>query len=135
MQNRKTNKYLLILLTAALSFSSLNFTAAARDKKLEAKAAPATWVGDLSSITSAEWNYDRAAHLLERAGFGGTPDEIKMLAAMTPQEAVQHLVYFQNVKETQLPPFIETGIFPSKTWSRRSKARCSWSCPLTKNSV
>ena len=94
----------MILLLAALVFS--------------ADAATATWVGDLSPITSGEWNYDRAAHLLERAGFGGTPDEIKTLAAMTPQEAVRHLVYYQNVKEVQLPPFIETGIYPSKNWSR-----------------
>ena len=30
----------------------------------------------------------RAAHLLERAGFGGTPEEIARLAAMTPRQAV-----------------------------------------------
>jgi uncharacterized protein (DUF1800 family) len=118
MQNRTANKCLLILLALALTFNSLNFTSAARDKKTDAEAAPETWVGDLSPITSAEWNYDRAAHLLERAGFGGTPDEIKTLAAMTPQEAVRHLVYFQNVKEAPLPPFVETGVYPSKTWSR-----------------
>lgn len=115
MQNPTTNKCLLILLLAAVAFNPLHFTVAANDKKLEAGAAPATWVGDLTPITNAEWNYDRVAHLLERAGFGGTPDEIKVL---TPQEAVRPLVYFQNVKEAQLPPFAETGIFPSKTWSR-----------------
>ena len=31
---------------------------------------------------------DRAAHLIERAGFGATPEEIARLAAMTPQQAV-----------------------------------------------
>jgi uncharacterized protein (DUF1800 family) len=118
MQNPTTNKCLLILLMAALTFNSLHLTAAARDEKPQTGAAPATWVGDLSPITNAEWNYDRAAHLLERAGFGGTPDEIKALAAMTPQEAVRQMVYFQNMKEAQLQPFVETGIFPSKTWSR-----------------
>ena len=34
---------------------------------------PVDWQGDLSPIASSEWSYDRAAHLLERAGFGGTP--------------------------------------------------------------
>src|SRR5262247_2490294 len=118
MHNRMTNRCLLILLAAALAFNAPNFTGAASDKKLGGGAGPETWVSDLSPITSAEWNYDRAAHLLERAGFGGAPDEIKTLAAMTPQEAVRHLVYFQNVKEAPIPPFVETDVYPSKTWSR-----------------
>jgi hypothetical protein len=40
-----------------------------------ASAQPA-WQNDLAPINAADWNYDRAAHLLERAGFGGTPEEI-----------------------------------------------------------
>ncbi len=39
-------------------------------------AGPAAWQNDLTPITAADWNRDFAAHLLERAGFGGTPDEI-----------------------------------------------------------
>ena len=35
---------------------------------------PASWIGDLEPISEAEWNNDRAAHLLERAGFSGTPE-------------------------------------------------------------
>ena len=46
-------------------------------------AADRSWVDDLTPITTAEWNYDRAAHLLELAGLGGTPEEIERLAAMT----------------------------------------------------
>ena len=42
----------------------------------------------LFPIVASSWTRDRAAHLLERAGFGGTPDEIGRLAAMTPAEAV-----------------------------------------------
>ena len=45
---------------------------------------PAQWAEDLAPITAADWSYDLAAHLLERAGFGGTPEEIARLAAMTP---------------------------------------------------
>jgi hypothetical protein len=44
---------------------------------------PAAWQGDLVPIFEDDWSYDRAAHLLERAGFGGTPAEIAALAAMT----------------------------------------------------
>ena len=82
-------------------------------------AGPANWVGDLSPISTADWNYDRAAHLLERAGFGGTPDEIQSLAALSPQDAVRRLVRYQDVKEADLPDFIETGIYPAPNWTRK----------------
>ena len=55
-------------------------------------AGPIAWVGDLTPISPDEWSYDRAAHLLERAGFGGTPAEVQRLASMTPTEAVDDLV-------------------------------------------
>ena len=51
-------------------------------------AGPAAWTNDLSPITPADWSYERARHLLERAGFGGTPDDVARLAAMTPRQAV-----------------------------------------------
>ena len=72
---------------------------------------PAIWADDLSPISAQDWSYDRASHLLERAGFGGTPEEIARLAAMTPAEAVQHLVRFQNVDNSQLQPFDHSGVF------------------------
>src|SRR5580658_8976156 len=83
-----------------------------------AAAGPASWVGDLSPIAAFDWNYERAAYLLERAGFGGTPEEIQALANMTPQDAVRHLVRYQEVKDVDLPPFVETGIYPSPTFYR-----------------
>src|SRR6185295_4137549 len=43
---------------------------------------PAAWKDDLSPISAADWNVDRAAHLLAHAGFSGTPDEIEALAQM-----------------------------------------------------
>ena len=33
---------------------------------------PAAWKDDLAPMPAADWNYDRAAHLLAHAGFGGT---------------------------------------------------------------
>jgi hypothetical protein len=39
-------------------------------------AGPAGWADDLSPIAANDWSYDRAAHLMERAGFGATPEEI-----------------------------------------------------------
>ena len=72
--------------------------------------APAAWTGDLTPISAAEWNDDRAAHLLERAGFGGTPEEIARLAAMAPRQAVDSLVDFEPIRN-DLKPFDESGIW------------------------
>ena len=73
-------------------------------------AGPAAWQNDLKPIASADWNYDFAAHLLERAGFGGTPDEIQALAKLTPAQAVDRLVRFQEIDASLLPPFDHSGI-------------------------
>ena len=74
-------------------------------------AGPASWTGDLTPITTADWSRNRAAHLLERAGFGGTPEEVDRLAAMTPEAAVRWLVQYQSVDNIPLPSFEESGIF------------------------
>jgi len=75
------------------------------------------WTDDLSPITGDCWNSDLAAHLLERAGFGGTPEEIEALAAMPPEDAVRHLVYYQAVPDVETSPFQETGFYPPNwTW-------------------
>lgn len=64
----------------------------------------------LAPIANSSWNYERAAHLLERAGFGGTPEQIAALAAMTPAAAVRSLVYFQGADNSHLQPFVHSGI-------------------------
>ncbi len=74
-------------------------------------AAGMPWEGDLTPITVADWDRDKARHLLERAGFGGTPAEIDALAALTPQAAVRQLVYFAGARPVDLPPFEHSGIF------------------------
>lgn len=64
----------------------------------------------LAPISSSVWNYERAAHLLERAGFGGTPEQIEALSAMTPAAAVRSLVYFQDADNHHLSPFVHSGV-------------------------
>jgi hypothetical protein len=49
---------------------------------------PAAWADDLSALPASEWNYDRAAHLLAHAGFGGTLEEIETLADAGLERAV-----------------------------------------------
>jgi hypothetical protein len=73
-------------------------------------AGPAAWQNDLTAIAPADWNYEFAAHLLERAGFGGTPEEIQSLAKITPAQAVARMVRFEGASTSHLPPFDPSGI-------------------------
>jgi hypothetical protein len=72
---------------------------------------PTEWTDDLSPVAAGEWTYARAAHLLERAGFGATPEEIARVAAMTPTHAVDWLVDYERTGNGALAPFDESGIW------------------------
>src|SRR5579871_1647813 len=71
---------------------------------------PAAWQNDLTPISAKDWNYDFAAHLMERAGFGGTPQEIQALSKLTPQQAIARMVRFEGTDISGLPPFDESNI-------------------------
>ena len=62
------------------------------------------WAGDLTPIAGADWNQAAAAHLLERAGFGGSPAQIEALATLDPAEAVESLMT-PPPDTALLPPF------------------------------
>ena len=72
---------------------------------------PASWVDDLSTIGPADWTAHRAAHLLERAGFGATPEQIARFASLTPQQAVNELVDYESIDAGDQKPFEESGIW------------------------
>ena len=74
-------------------------------------AADSEWANNLAPIAAQDWNAERAAHLLERAGFGATPEVIQRFAAMTPEAAMKELVDFQGVENSHLAPFDESGVF------------------------
>jgi hypothetical protein len=74
-------------------------------------AGPQEWMGNLTPISAADWTFERAAHLLERAGFGGTPEDIQRLADMTPEQAVRTLVHYESLDNSHLRPFDESGVF------------------------
>src|SRR5262249_53448894 len=78
---------------------------------LHSSPGPARWTDDLAPIAMSDWSYDFAAHLLERAGFGGTPEEIARLAAMTPEQAVGYLVDYKSVPNDHLEPFDASGVW------------------------
>ena len=79
-------------------------------------AGPASWQDDLTPVGAGDWDYRKAAHLLERAGFGGTPAEVERLAGMTPAAAVARLVEYQRHADTLAPfepsPIWDPGMDP-----------------------
>jgi hypothetical protein len=97
---------LTALLLALFAVSSSVVRVSARDAL-----APSSWADDLSPIAASDWTYDRAAHLIERAGFGATPEAIRRLAALTPRQAVDRLVDYESIDASHLRPFEESGIW------------------------
>jgi uncharacterized protein (DUF1800 family) len=73
--------------------------------------APASWTDDLAPIAASDWSYDRAGHLIDRAGFGATPEEIARLAAMTPEQAVASLLDYRAIPNDHLAPFDPSGVW------------------------
>ncbi len=71
---------------------------------------PSSWVNDLLPVSAADWGYERAAHLIDRAGFGAPPDEIAKLAAMTPEQAVASLLDYHAIPD-DLAPFDPSGVW------------------------
>jgi uncharacterized protein (DUF1800 family) len=53
----------------------------------------------LEPISPARWDFAAAAHLLNRAGFGGPPDEVRALVQLGPEAAVARLVGFASVPD------------------------------------
>jgi hypothetical protein len=72
---------------------------------------PASWKDDLTPIRAADWNYDRAAHLLSHAGFGGSPATIQKLADSGLDRAVRTLVHYESIPNPRMHPFVESGLW------------------------
>ncbi len=73
--------------------------------------APDSWANDLAPISLSDWTYDRARHLIDRAGFGAPPAEIARLAAMTPEQAVASVMDYQSIPNDHLAPFDPSGVW------------------------
>ena len=65
----------------------------------------------MKRITDAVLGLEKAAHLLQRAGFGGSPDEVRAWAAKSPDAAVAELVGFGSGSDDDFGPpvFLETS--------------------------
>lgn len=58
----------------------------------------------LKPLASSSWNYTTAAHLLNRAGFGGTPSEISSLQGMGLDGAVSSLLDYEKIPDNTPNP-------------------------------
>lgn len=58
----------------------------------------------LVEIPASRWNSEAATHVLNRAGFGGTRDDVARLARKPPREAVGSLVPRGNMTDAPTPP-------------------------------
>ena len=64
---------------------------------------------NLDPISPSQWSSQHAAHLASRAGFGGTPEEIILLAKTEPKSAVAYFV--DGHGESNVGEFKHSGIF------------------------
>jgi len=58
----------------------------------------------LKPLSRAKWESATAAHLLNRAGFGGPPQQIEKLAAQSHEEAVAHFVDYEKIPDSTAAP-------------------------------
>jgi uncharacterized protein (DUF1800 family) len=58
----------------------------------------------LKALPATRWDYDTAAHLLNRAGFGGPPAAIEKLADLNPDDALSTLVDYERIPDPTPDP-------------------------------
>lgn len=77
---------------------------------------PVVVAGDPNSmkpLAVKEWDREKAAHLLRRAGFGGSPADIDRLFEMGPDAAVDWLTDYHKIGYDVAPPFIDPMVLES----------------------
>ena len=58
----------------------------------------------LKPLSAGKWDFATAAHLLNRAGFGGPPDQIERLVSLGPEKAVSSLVDYEPIPDSTSDP-------------------------------
>ena len=58
----------------------------------------------LGKLHKKFWDYEKAAHLLRRAGFGGSPEQVRKLVDMGLAAAVDSLVDYETIEWNIEPP-------------------------------
>ena len=58
----------------------------------------------LKPLSASKWDYNMAAHLLNRAGFGGTPEDVQKLVSLGREQAVSYLLDFEKIPDATTDP-------------------------------
>ncbi len=75
-------------------------------------------------IAKKNFGFDEARHLLWRAGFGGTPEQVNLLVQWGPERSVDHLVNYEQVKvDPVTPDLFKNSIIREPTDSERMMYR------------
>jgi len=75
----------------------------------------------LATLAASDWDRAKASLLLQRAGFGGTPDEVAALAALSPAEAAESLLGPSRLVAPEPPAFLSEPDLKETLQSERSK--------------
>ena len=77
----------------------------------------------LASLAHNDWDYWKAQHLLNRAGFGGTPARVRGLANMGLDEAVDYIVDYHGIdpEPVRVDSFDHDIMYPLSPEDRRKQ--------------
>ena len=72
---------------------------------------PASWKDDITPIAAADWNDDRAAHLLAMRGSAARPPRSRNWRTPDSSAAVRSLVNYESIPNPKMQPFVESGLW------------------------
>ena len=75
----------------------------------------------MATLPASAWNKEKAGLLLQRAGFGGTPDEVEALAALQPWQAADSLLGSPDLAKAELPPSLFQPTLQDKLRTERNR--------------
>lgn len=77
----------------------------------------------IASLAASDWDRSKAKLLLQRAGFGGIPDEVDALATLSPAEAAESLLGPTQAPSIDPPAFLQEQALGEALKSERDKAK------------
>ena len=75
----------------------------------------------MALLNASDWDRTKAGMLLQRAGFGGTPDEVDALAKLSPAEAAESLLGTSKFLAFDPPSFLGEMNIHDLTREERAK--------------
>lgn len=86
----------------------------------------------MDALPASAWNREKAGLLLQRAGFGGTPEEVAALAAMQPWQAADSLLGSPDLAQAEPPASILKPSLNDRFRTERNRLRQSQSADAEK---